>query len=412
MISTSPQGPPRDISSQQIPSPPPMVANGVGSGEVPPNEGDDRSSSLSDIEDRTANTELALASHNIRGGSEANDTEAETERLEDSPQKVRKHTNVVLSSSSDVYHEGANAVERHVVSANDSAHRPNLGAPDERGLARETDTIDARIDQTSEISSLEDSGEDMERLASQSNMTPRKRKRGSPRSDSRSEDEKTGTVLTGKIQSPSSHALLHSDLTDKDSTLRAFYADNDMISGIGKGDYTEIGVETASLQDLSPSKSKSKKGKRKGKKTKDEDPDHTNITIAYADSQVEHFDRMEHLDSNGEDAEMEDMGDGAEADVIARTEEGRECIPTHDDHFRIGSVLVPCWSGWYDLLLTNSFVVMKKKSAMDSLGAIEKCFATLRDKSVILDFLMCTIQADTTLWIDCLTSGLTNTMTS
>jgi hypothetical protein len=326
MMSTSPQFPLHDISSQEIHSPAPMVANGVGSGEVRTNEGDDRSSSLSDIEDRTANTELALASHNIRSGSEANDTEAETERLEDSPQKVRKHTNVVLSSSSDVYHESANVIECHVLSTNDSAHRSNLGAPDERGLARETDTIDTRIDQTSEISSLEDSGEEIERLVSPS----RKRKRGSPRSDSRSEDERIGTVLMGKIQSASSHTLVHSDLADKESTLEAFYTDNDLISGIGKREYTDIGVETTSLQHLSPSKSKSKKGKRKGKKTKDEDPDHTNIAISYAKSQVEHFDRMEHLDSNGEDAEMEDVGDGAEADVVARSEEGRECIPTHD----------------------------------------------------------------------------------
>ncbi len=341
-MSTSPQSPHHDTQSQELHRPILLLANGIGSGEAPSNEGDDRSSSLSDIEDRTANTELALASHNLGGGSEANDTEAETERLEDSPQKVQRHTNVVLSLSNDVYHESANVVQRHLISANDNAHRANLGPPDERGFARETDIVNARMDQTSDISSLEDSSEEIERLGPPSSTSLRKRKRKSPPSGSRSGDEKTGKVMIGTIQSPLEHALLHSNSADNQPKVEAVLADNDLNSGIDKVEYTENGVETTSSQHLSPSKSKSKKGKRKAKRTKDEDPEQTTVTIAYVDSQVEHFHSMERLDSNGEDAEMEDIGDGAEADVAARTEEGRECSPHMMIYFHIGSVLDAC----------------------------------------------------------------------
>ena len=68
-------------------------ATGVDDGEKVQAADDDRSSSLSELGDR------AGIEHSSRAASEANDTEAETERLEDSPQKQRKQRNVVLSST-------------------------------------------------------------------------------------------------------------------------------------------------------------------------------------------------------------------------------------------------------------------------------------------------------------------------
>ena len=67
-------------------------ATGVNDGEKVQAADDDRSSSLSELGDRGG------IEHSSRAASEANDTEAETERLEDSPQKQRKQRNVVLSS--------------------------------------------------------------------------------------------------------------------------------------------------------------------------------------------------------------------------------------------------------------------------------------------------------------------------
>lgn len=70
------------------------------SDQVLQGEGDNRSSSLSDIGERAEHDEAGNGSHDI---SDANDTEAETERLEDTPQKLRKHQNVVLTSANSIY---------------------------------------------------------------------------------------------------------------------------------------------------------------------------------------------------------------------------------------------------------------------------------------------------------------------
>ena len=72
-------------------------ASGAGDGENVQTVDDDGSSSLSELGDR------AGAEHSSRAGSEANDTEAETERLESSPQKQRRQRNVVLNSTSGTY---------------------------------------------------------------------------------------------------------------------------------------------------------------------------------------------------------------------------------------------------------------------------------------------------------------------
>ena len=65
--------------------------------------GQDRSSSLSDIGDHgdenIADLEQALSVVE----SDPNDTEAETERLEDSPKKSRKNQNLVLADAHSVY---------------------------------------------------------------------------------------------------------------------------------------------------------------------------------------------------------------------------------------------------------------------------------------------------------------------
>lgn len=55
----------------------------------------DRSSSLSDIEDRRSNNDMAF----IDGKIDEIDTEAETERLEESPQKYREHKDTLVRLS-------------------------------------------------------------------------------------------------------------------------------------------------------------------------------------------------------------------------------------------------------------------------------------------------------------------------
>ncbi len=93
---------PLSIASQIIPKADQAVINGAPHSEEPVDEGDDRSSSLSELGERAGHDE---PDHDLGEVSEANDTEAETERLEDSPQKIRKHQNVILTPANDFYED-------------------------------------------------------------------------------------------------------------------------------------------------------------------------------------------------------------------------------------------------------------------------------------------------------------------
>ena len=59
-----------------------------------------RSSSLSDVGERIEQDDLKPINIDNEDNDESNDTEAETERLDDSPVKRREHRNVVLASTS------------------------------------------------------------------------------------------------------------------------------------------------------------------------------------------------------------------------------------------------------------------------------------------------------------------------
>lgn len=72
-------------------------------------EEDDRSSSLSEIGERADQDRPDITFSDGSDGSDVNDTEAETERLEDSPQKLRTHQNLVMTSTNGL-HEGRPSV--------------------------------------------------------------------------------------------------------------------------------------------------------------------------------------------------------------------------------------------------------------------------------------------------------------
>ncbi|MCJ1311784.1 hypothetical protein MMC25_005457 [Agyrium rufum] len=123
-------------------------------------DADDRSSSLSDIEDRLTNdaTEEPLDIEEVE--SEAEDTEAETERIEGSPQKVRKQRNINLKLS-------------YQITAADSYL-------DEEALRK------TREDRSSSISTFNGSETDFSNPQSPSSSSQRKRKRTPISADSES----------------------------------------------------------------------------------------------------------------------------------------------------------------------------------------------------------------------------------
>ena len=86
---------PMSLGSQFILDVDQPIANGASNAaEESIDEKDDKSSSLSELGERERHDD---PEEPFDDNSEANDTEAETERLEESPQKVRKHQNVVLT---------------------------------------------------------------------------------------------------------------------------------------------------------------------------------------------------------------------------------------------------------------------------------------------------------------------------
>ena len=87
-MATNTMTPPLSVVSQIIPDLDSSAVDGAARPE------DDRSSSLSEIGDRGGHDE---PQNTFGDGMDEDDTEAETERLEDSPQKLRKHQNVVLT---------------------------------------------------------------------------------------------------------------------------------------------------------------------------------------------------------------------------------------------------------------------------------------------------------------------------
>lgn len=97
-----------DIDLKHFPSSPPTYDALESKGAI--NDVDARSSSLSEIDDSGANEHLR--SIQVEEASDAGDTEAETERLEESPQKARTNQNVVLSARGQ---SGSTAVSQTVL---------------------------------------------------------------------------------------------------------------------------------------------------------------------------------------------------------------------------------------------------------------------------------------------------------
>ena len=135
-------------------------------------DADDRSSSLSEIEGRLGHESSEDNTNNrSRQPSEAEDTDAETERLEDSPQKPRKHQNVVLSFGKKNSLRASETVNAR--SATDMLLQPKTSIDPN---ADTNDSNEIQFDQTSEITSLGDTTENS-RTASPATKTRKKRKR-------------------------------------------------------------------------------------------------------------------------------------------------------------------------------------------------------------------------------------------
>ena len=208
-----------------------------------------------------------------------------------------------------------------------------------------------QLQPTSDISSLEGSSDDeTPRLASLS--PPRKRKRLSSDEGHSIRGQSPANKNLNKSPSTGSLSPVVTPIEERSPSEEALPADNTL-----EGEGVHAG-------DVASKQQKRKTGARKAKKSPARDPaqapeapanlEDTGLAIANGDA----------LSSNGEDGEGDD---GADADVenTGKSEEGGESRhPFTTD------------------ALLNVAIVLKKRSALDSLTALEKCFATLRDKYV------------------------------
>lgn len=111
----------------------------------------DGSSSLSDIEDKDGDQDnLEGEDSELSDQSDENDSEAETERLEDSPQKLRQHQDVVLSSRPDApaYHQSPSKLQYEFTAGADEEDVESLSGDDaslsgsEKGVSLDEDDND------------------------------------------------------------------------------------------------------------------------------------------------------------------------------------------------------------------------------------------------------------------------------
>ena len=299
---------------------------------------DDRSSSLSDLGDGGANEELDDAHRGPINDSDGNDTEAETERLEDSPQKLRKHKGVVLSLSAnaDDIASSPPAIQGPIVET-EVIHQlySNRNNIDVLPQALESETMNGDVDQVSDISSGrfwgsrgEGSPGVLSKVASPPTIAGKKRKRPSPPAFDESEHRFTSPVPTSQKRLSESNVAAQST-NDTEEPQRASPAvDDDCNILVDNRLLSDVGEDQGVIPQLVQSKvQKSKKGKRKGKKVKEDEIGKSQLSkgaLEVPEDVIEGVNGTDGAYNHEEAMELDDVHEDAEAEVVAKNEEERE----------------------------------------------------------------------------------------
>ncbi|KAL8860096.1 MAG: hypothetical protein Q9178_003360 [Gyalolechia marmorata] len=255
--------------------------------------GQDRSSSLSDIGDHGDENIAELEQALSVVESDPNDTEAETERLEDSPQRLRKNQNLVLADAHSVYGVSADpplpidSVEEELV---EETRQPSDAA-------------------SSRISSVEDDHGET------TLVRPRKRKRSNVEFHYL-DGQKSGREATpGDPLRPES--LASSPESSPQPTNRSAKWDNSGESSQGE----DRGLERDLHHVQEITKVKAKRGKRKARKASGDEADTQSPRFMSVDRSGEPLPDRGAPETNPDDVEFEDSGEYAGSDNINRDEE-------------------------------------------------------------------------------------------
>ena len=280
--------------------------------------GDDRSSSLSDIEDRHIVEAVENSITNNSTISDADDTEAETERLEESPQKLRKHENVVFTATQKPSH-GIPATDNGGYSEK-NGNEFNAPASGSMPDLVHSDPDDDPMDQTSDISSLEDTAEEASRAVSPLNVSGRKRKRPSPETLA-----KNDSAIVKSLKQAAEH-LASNMIQDNDRPEAPELASSVKEEAVGDHIYDEeedevsagSGYDATAL--LQPTLCSNQNSQRIEKGINERDSRAVNSRTVSPG--IEDIDADgDAADSGGEDEDMDDVVHGMGIDATARNDE-------------------------------------------------------------------------------------------
>ena len=240
---------------------------------------DDRSSSLSDIDDRPMTEGTDGPPDKSSELSEEDDTEAETERLEESPDKTRKSKQVLLTANEGISNNTPSPGGKMEDVELDGDENIGADAPSRDDLQSDL------MDHTSPISSLDDSGDEGSIAESITSSSSRKRKIGSEDATNKSLKQAAMQLLANQVGD---------DAEDVKDTAHFIVTSASGREVLENGELFEEHSEAS--------------------------PQEPQLDDDVENGEVDHDEAAE---SNDEDVDMEDVG--AEAEASARNEEEGKC---------------------------------------------------------------------------------------
>jgi hypothetical protein len=352
-------------------APPPLS---IPPPQIEPLSDDDGSSPLSDVEDKdeepndlqeeerltnNENDDLSLADNQ----SDGNDTEAETERLFDTPQQATRHKDVVLGPSADaiVYERSPSKLRRTAGSNNDAEGTPLSyddvsmassppAQPTDESEKVESPTLDilAQVAAIQEAETRKRKRLSLPTEVAEVEQPPRKRAGSAPTTDQVTADGDVAVI-------------------DEDETsLNIVSGEHSADEGTGTG--TMAGAHEAEpdepTRQTQPEQATGAKKQTRSSSRKLKDAEETAETDAPTGDSLNGAPPDDDEAHTGEDDHMEvDVDEEAEAAQKNEEERMARSIATSLDRDT-----------------DPTAAVERKKAAFEQLGAIEKRFATFREK--------------------------------
>jgi len=309
----------------------------------------DGSSSLSDIEDKEADQDdLDGVESENDIESDVNDSEAETEQLENSPHDHRKQKDVVLSSQAEsrTYERSPSKLQRqyHIEADDDNDEDVDDLSDDERSLDKSPKSLEgAEQGPTTATTSLEDSSGEGKELITTHNAVSKKRKRsllpdhGSMNGNDLGEParKRTGSVgaptdeyAIDDSASLNGDAEMSNPVSGNISDAESLDPEDDDEEVNQQGINEENGVdgvtEAADLAEVSSPEVERHKGRKK-RRSSGHDPEDVEAEQVEQINEEPMSNNISHQPVDMEEPEDTAYVEGDEAEVILRNEEERKC---------------------------------------------------------------------------------------